>query len=226
MTQRIRYSTAYIHEFAAKIEQMVFEGYRIDHDSAFCARKRGSAYEIHFIPTRESLDYDGFPLTGSEEKELEEFYKEAAKRRLGKTSASEEHLRNLDLSDFDEFMKQCEPLPSELLDRMNALREKAESNRAMDELVEQAQELDMGYNKQLTIREKWEIDDEIDFQADEQKKLAESEDCGKMFYTKEQLDALYWTDLQEVGRKFGVKQRDRKKLTRMILEAQEKESEN
>lgn len=98
----------------------------------------------------------------------------------------------------------------------------------LDELAQQAQELDMGYDKQLTIHEKWEIDDQINSKADTEnaeKELAESESCGKLLYSKEQLDELYWTDLQEVGRKFGVKQRDRKKLTRMILEAQEKENE-
>lgn len=211
VTERIRYATSHIHELGAEIQRRALDGYILDTSSAFCIKRQGSAYVAHFLPTRESLDYDGFHLTNSEEKELEEFYKKAAKRRLAKTSTSEDHLRNQDLTDFDDS-------------GMNHCDHKAVAE--LNELAEQAQGLDMGYEKQLTIHEKWEIDDEIDFQADEQKKLAESEDCGKMFYTKEQLDALYWTDLQEVGRKFGVKQRDRKKLTRMILEAQEKESEN
>lgn len=93
----------------------------------------------------------------------------------------------------------------------------------LDELAEQAQEFDMGYDKQLTIHQKWEIDDQINFEADQEEKLAESESCGRILYSKEQLDEFYWTDLQEVGRKLGVKQRDRKKLTRMILEAQGKD---
>lgn len=114
----------------------------------------------------------------------------------------------------------------------------------LDELAEQAQELDMGYDKQLTIQEKWEIDDDLEHEAiceptgkdpyyvdpldieGGEKEVAETESCDKLVYTKEALDELYWTDLQEVGRKFGVKQRDRKKLTKMILEAQEKGSGN
>lgn len=211
MTERIRYATSHIHELGAEIQRRVLDGYILDTSSAFCIKRQGSAYVAHFLPTREVLD------------DVVNFDIDKMDQALKSDRIQVPH--DLNMEDFDEFMKQCEPLPAELLDRMTKLREKAESNRALEELTQQAQELDMAYNKQLTIHQKWEIDDEINFEADEQKKVAESEGCGKMVYTKQELDALYWTDLQEVGRKFGVKQRDRKKLTRMILEAQEKENE-
>ncbi len=95
----------------------------------------------------------------------------------------------------------------------------------LDELAEQAQELDMGYDKQLTIHEKWEIDDEINFEADEQKKLAESEDCGKMVYTKQELDAMHWDQLKPLLDEAGIKGRRRQNLIRDFLKKQEEDNE-
>lgn len=212
MTDNVKHSTSYFHEVLAKAFEMFNNGYEPVMETPFQPRRQGSAFVVEYKLVREPLD------------EVVNFDVDKIDQAL--KSDRIQVPDDLNMEDFDEFMKQCEPLPAELLDRMTKLREKAESNRGMEELAQQAQELDMGYDKQLTIHEKWEIDDQINSKADTEnaeKELAESESCGKLLYSKEQLDELYWTDLQEVGRKFGVKQRDRKKLTRMILEAQEKE---
>lgn len=95
----------------------------------------------------------------------------------------------------------------------------------LDELAEQGQELDMGYNKQLIIHQKWEIDDEINFEADEQKKLADSEDCGKLVYTKQELDAMHWDQLKPLLDEAGIKGRRRQNLIRDFLKKQEEDNE-
>lgn len=230
MTDNVKHSTSYFHEVLAKAFEMFKNGYEPVMETPFQPRRQGSAFVVEYKLVRESLDFDEIEqpvieMTQEQSKRISERGKQARLDKLNQRydEAEGDVYFFLRLLEKDIEQENVEPLPSELLDRMNALREKAESNRAMEELVEQAQELDMGYEKQLTIQEKWDIDDEINFEADEKKKLAESEDCGKIVYTKEELDELYWTDLQEVGRKFGVKQRDRKKLTKMILEAQSKD---
>jgi len=230
VTDNVKHSTSYFHEVLAKAFEMFKNGYEPVMETPFQPRRQGSAFVVEYKLVRESLDFDEIEqpvieMTQEQSKRISERGKQARLDKLNQRydEAEGDVYFFLRLLEKDIEQENVEPLPSELLDRMNALREKAESNRAMEELVEQAQELDMGYEKQLTIQEKWDIDDEINFEADEKKKLAESEDCGKIVYTKEELDELYWTDLQEVGRKFGVKQRDRKKLTKMILEAQSKD---
>jgi len=191
MTQRIRYATSHIHELGAEIQRRVLEGYILDTSSAFCIKRQGSAYVAHFLPTRESLDYGGFPLADSEEKELEEFYKEAVKRRLEKTSASEEDLYDFNLKDSDK--------------------------KSISELK--------GIVKDLTIHEKWEIDDQINFEADQKKKLAESESCGRIVYTKEQLDAMHWDQLKPMLDQAGIRGRRRANMIRDFLKKQEEEGE-
>lgn len=79
-------------------------------------------------------------------------------------------------------------------------------------------------DRQLTIQQKWEAEEALTELAAQSQELSMYEvDKGqKLVYTREQLDELYWTDLQEVGYKFGVKGRNRNKLTNAILQAQEK----
>lgn len=206
MTDSVRYTTSHLHEFAAKIQQMSFEGYILDTRSAFAAKRLGSAYVCYFVPTRDVLDFIEI---------------ENAKDILDNPPAPNKKLKEL-LAEVRQDQNSHKEAVEKLKILVEHVKQNPDSDEAISLLTSQAQELDMGYEKQLTIQEKWEIDDEINFEADEKKKLAESEDCVKMVYTKPELDELYWTDLQEVGRKFGVKQRDRKKLTRMILEVQHK----
>lgn len=110
----------------------------------------------------------------------------------------------------------------------------------LDQLAEQAQELDMGYNKQLTIDEKWEIDDNLEHDAigeatgaepyidpldieGGEKELAEREDCGRMVYTKQELDAMHWDELKPLLDEAGIKGRRRQNLIRDFLKKQEEE---
>lgn len=206
MTDSVRYTTSHLHEFAAKIQQMSFEGYILDTRSAFAAKRLGSAYVCYFVPTRDVLDFIEI---------------ENAKDILDNPPAPNEKLKEL-LAEVRQDQNSHKQAVEKLKILVEHVKQNPDSDEAISLLTSQAQELDMGYDKQLTIHEKWQINSEADTENAE-KELAESESCGKLLYSKEQLDELYWTDLQEVGRKFGVKQRDRKKLTRMILEAQEKE---
>lgn len=217
MTDNVKHSTSYFHEVLAKAFEMFKNGYEPVIETPFQPRRQGSAFVTEYKLVREPLD----DLTSQLMNHHNLLGKPGAKFsgevvELKDKSGKVIRVPGIVVPDeitgsihFEELLEKSKPLPQDLLDRMSELKEKAEANREKE--------------SQLTIQEKWEIDDEINFQADEQKKLAESEDCGTLLFTKESLDELYWTDLQEVGRKFGVKQRDRKKLTRMILEAQEKE---
>ena len=110
----------------------------------------------------------------------------------------------------------------------------------LDELAEQAQELDMGYDKQLTIHQKWEIDDNLEHDAigkatgadpyidpldieNAEKELAESDSCGKMVYTKEELEGLEWQEFKKLIDEAGIRGRRRQNLTRDYLKWQEEE---
>ena len=118
----------------------------------------------------------------------------------------------------------------EAVEKLKILAEHVKQNPDSDEaislLTSQTQELEMGYEKQLNIQEKWEIDDEINFEADEQKKLAESEDCGKIVYTKEELDAMHWDQLKPLLDEAGIKGRRRQNLIRDFLKKQEDGDDN
>lgn len=129
-------------------------------------------------------------------------------RRQGSAFVVEYRLVREDMN-FDELLEQSEALPSELLDRMTALRKKAEANREKE--------------SQLTIHKKWEIDDQINFEADEEKKLAESESCGRIVYTKEQLDAMHWDQLKPMLDKAGIRGRRRANMIRDFLKKQDEE---
>lgn len=209
MTDNVKHSTSYFHEVLAKAFEMFKNGYEPVMETPFQPRRQGSAFVTEYKLVRE-------PLDGVVNFDIDKMDQALKSDRIQVPD-------DLNMEDFDEFMKQCEPLPAELLDRMTKLREKAESNRALEELTQQAQELDMGYDKQLSIQEKWEMDDEINFEGDEQKKLAESEDSGKMFYTKQELDAMEWQEFKKLIDEAGIRGRRRQNLTRDYLKYQEEE---
>lgn len=145
MSEHIKYATSHLHELAAKIEEMVFNGYRVDHRSAFAARRVGSAYQIYFIPTREALDFDDDNYSEQEEQILAEAYTKIAEGRVSKTSAAERAILDAAFANIDQE-ENCNHIDKQAVEELNQLtiQQKWEID---DELAEQAQELDMGYDK-------------------------------------------------------------------------------
>lgn len=231
MTDNVKHSTSYFHEVLAKAFEMFKNGYGPVMETPFQPRRQGSAFVVEYKLVREPLDdltqqlIDHHDLLG---KPGAKFSGEVVelKDKSGKVIRVPGIVVPDEITgymEFEELLEQSKPIPKDLLQRMSVLKEKAESNRAMEELSEQAQELDMGYDKQLTIQEKWEIDDQTNSEADEQKKLAESEDCGRMVYTKQELDAMEWQEFKKLIDDAGIRGRRRQNLTRDYLKYQEEE---
>lgn len=204
MTDNVKHSTSYYHEAIAHAFEMFKNDYEPVMETPFQPRRLGSAFVTEYKPVRESLD-EAPQLTIQQKWQIDE---------------------DLD-AEFVKLLEQSEPLPKELLDRMQELRDKAEANRgreeALNELAAQSQELGM-YDKDNGIFDRL-VENIESAQSNPEgcvSTIVEVDNEQKLVYTREQLDDLYWTDLQEVGYKFGVKGRNRNKLTNAILQAQEK----
>ena len=224
MTERIKYSTAYIHEFAAKIEEMVFSGYRVDHSSAFCAKRRGSAYEIHFIPTREVVDFDDyFPWTEEEEQALTKLYQEMAENRVAKSSCSGKAILNAAFENLDKE-ENCNHIDRKAVDELNQLtiQQKWEAEEALNELAAQSQELGM-----------YEADNGIFDRLVQSIESAQSnpESCVSTIvkvdnqqirmYSKSELENMEWSEFKKLIDAAGIRGRRRQNLTRDYLIYQE-----
>lgn len=185
MTDNVKHSTNYYHEAIAYAFEMFKNGYEPVMETPFQPRRLGSAFVTEYKPVREGLD-EAPQLTIQQKWQIDE---------------------DLD-AEFDKSLEQSKPLPKELLDRMQDLRDKSEANREKEEgifdrLVESIESAQN--NPEACVSTIVELDKE-----------------PIRLYSKNELDELYWTDLQEVGYKFGVKGRNRNKLTTAILQAQEK----
>ena len=228
MTERIKYSTAYIHEFAAKIEEMLFSGYRVDHSSAFCAKRRGSAYEIHFIPTREVVDFDDyFPWTEEEEQALTKLYQEMAENRVAKSSGSGKAILNAAFENLDKE-ENCNHIDRKAVDELNQLtiQQKWEAEEALNELAAQSQELGM-----------YEADNGIFDRLVESIESAQNnpEGCVSTIvevdkervkvYSKSELDEMHWNELKPILDAAGIRGRRRANLIRDFLKKQDGQNE-
>lgn len=239
MTDKVKHSTSYFHEAIAHAFEMFNNGYEPVMETPFQPRRLGSAFVTNYKPASDAW-------TEEEEEAITNALVELASKKAGSSVVDKickqmldaafenldkeedcnhidrkavEQLNQLTIrqkweindeldAEFDKLLEQSEPLPKELLGRMQELRDKAEANREKDngifdrlvESIESAQNNPEGCVSTIVKVNKKE----------------------KLVYTREQLDELYWTDLQEVGYKFGVKGRNRNKLTNAILQAQEK----
>jgi len=220
MTDNVKHSTSYFHEVLAKAFEMFKNGYEPVMETPFQPRRQGSAFVTEYKLVREPLD----DLTSQLMNHHNLLGKPGAKFsgevvELKDKSGKVIRVPGIVLPDeitgsihFEELLEKSKPLPQNLLDRMSALKEKAEANREKE--------------SQLTIQKKWEIDDEINFEADEQKKLVEIEDCGKIVYTKQELDAMHWDQLKPLLDEAGIKGRRRQNLIRDFLKKQEDGDDN
>lgn len=227
MTERIKYSTAYIHEFAAKIEEMVFSGYRVDHTSAFCARRRGSAYEIHFIPTREVVDFDDyFPWTEEEERALSKLYEEMAEKRVAKSCGAEKTCKSILDAAFANLDKDedCNHIDRKAVDELNQLtiQQKWEAEEALNELAAQSQELGM-YGKDNGIFDRL-VESMKSAQSNPEGCVSTIVEVDKerfRVYSKSELENMEWSEFKKLIDAAGIRGRRRQNLTRDYLIYQE-----
>lgn len=245
MTDNVKHSTSYFHEVLAKAFEMFKNGYEPVVETPFQPRRQGSAFVVEYKLVREPLDDLTSQLMGHMSLlsalgarfsgEVVELKDESGKViRVPGIVIADKIEGKLDVTEIEDASEILDnpPAPNNRLkfvleEGKEIFKELVENSydENLNELAEQAQELDMGYDNQLTIHQKWEIDDEINFQADEQKKLAELEDCGRMVYTKEELDAMHWDQLKPLLDEAGIKGRRRQNLIRDFLKKQEEENE-
>lgn len=199
MTDKVKHSTSYFHEAIAHAFEMFKNGYEPVMETPFQPRRLGSAFVTEYKPVRESLD------------EVVNFDID----KMDKVLKSEriEIPESLKMEEFDQFMQ----------DKQLTIQQKWEAEEALNDLAAQSQELGM-YGKDNGIFDRL-VESIESAQSNPEgcvSTIVEVDKEQKLVYTREQLDELYWTDLQEVGYKFGVKGRNRSKLTNAILQAQEK----
>lgn len=262
MTDNVKHSTSYFHEVVAKSFEMFKNGYEPVMETPFQPRRQGSAFVVEYKLVREPLDdltaqlVDHMKLAAQPNAkfsgEVVELKDESGKviRVPGIVIADkiegELHITEIEnASDIlDNPPAPNRKLQSVLEEGSQVFKELVENtyDENLNELADQAQKLNMGYDKQLTIQEKWEIDDNLEHDAigeatgaepyidpldieNAEKELAESYSCGKMVYTKEELDAMHWDQLKPLLDEAGIKGRRRQNLIRDFLKKQEKENE-
>ena len=104
---------------------------------------------------------------------------------------------------------------------MNHCEQKAVDE--LNQLVEQAQKLNMGYDKQLTIQQKWEAEEALNELAQQSQELGmyEVDKEQVKVYSKIELDEMHWNELKPILDAAGIRGRRRANLIRDFLKWQE-----
>lgn len=132
------------------------------------------------------------------------------------------------MSDVDQG--KIEPLPEELLDRMQDLRDKAQANRgreeALNELAAHSQELGM-YDKDNGIFDR--LVESIESAQNNPESCVSTiveVDKGQVkVYSKSELDEMHWNELKPILDGAGIRGRRRANLIRDFLKWQEEKGE-
>ena len=210
MTDNLKHSTSYYHEAIAHAFEMFKNGYEPVMETPFQPRRLGSAFVTEYKLVRESLNL--IEIDNASEMLNNPPEPNAKLREVISINPHAEAAAKLrELAKDTEKVKQL------------TIQQKWEAEELLNELAAQSQELGM-YEKDNGIFDR--LVESIESAQNNPEEcvstIVEVDTEQKLVYTREQLDELYWTHLQKVGYKFGVKGRNRNKLTNAILQAQEK----
>lgn len=244
MTDNVKHSSSYFHEAIAHAFEMFKNGYEPVMETPFQPRRLGSAFVTEYKAVRESLDDPNqltiqqkweiddelavINMTEEQSKAISDRGKEARLKRLHeKYDQSEgDAYYFLTLLERDIEQEEINPIPKELLDRMQELRDKAEANRgreeALNELAAQSQGLGM-YDRDNGIFDRL-VESIESAQRNPEGCVSTVVEVDKervRVYSKPELENMEWSEFKKLIDAAGIRGRRRQNLTRDYLIYQE-----